>query len=180
MILLKDVIGYNMAHFAELDNNNIVTRVFVVKDDVATAAGPLGENPMHVDGETWCVNFFGTPNWKQTSKDHSFRKQYAGIGYTYDAAKDKFITPQPFPSWSLDANDEWDPPVTHPTVRTYPNPRAGQDILDENGAVVGTQPDDNPYLIHWNEAGQKWTAKDFEDPPNSFNWDVPTLAWVAA
>ena len=177
MISLKDVIGYNMAHFAELDNNNIVTRVFVVGDDVATAAGPLGENDMHVDGETWCVNFFKTPNWKQTSYTGAFRKQYAGIGYTYDAAKDKFITPQPFPSWSLDANDEWDPPVTHPTVKTYPNPRAGEDILDENGAVVATQPADVLYLIFWDEAGQKWKAQ--KDENTILDWDSSGLTWIS-
>ena len=47
-----------MAHFAELDGNNVVTRVVVVGNDVTTADGPLGTNDMHVDGETWCVNFF--------------------------------------------------------------------------------------------------------------------------
>ena len=71
-----------MAHFAELDGNNIVTRVIVVGNDVTTAAGPLGENDMHVDGETWCVNFFKGGNWKQTSYNNNFRKQYAGKGYT--------------------------------------------------------------------------------------------------
>ena len=61
-----------MAHFAELDDNNVVQRVVVVGNDVATAAGPLGANDMHVDGETWCVNFFKTGNWKQTSYNNSF------------------------------------------------------------------------------------------------------------
>ena len=51
-----------MAHFAELDGNNIVTRVVVVGNDIETAAGPLGANDMHVDGETWCKNFFNKPN----------------------------------------------------------------------------------------------------------------------
>ena len=80
-----------MAHFAELDSNNIVKRVVVVGNDVATADGPLGTNDMHVDGETWCVNFFKGGNWKQTSYNHNFRKQYCGKGYTFDAAKNKFI-----------------------------------------------------------------------------------------
>ena len=107
-----------MAHFAELDGNNIVTRVVVVGNDVTTAAGPLGSNDMHVDGETWCVNFFKGGTWKQTSYNHSFRKQYAGKGFTYDAAKDKFISPQPFASWALDGNDDWQAPVTYPTDTT--------------------------------------------------------------
>ena len=148
-----------MAHFAELDSNNVVKRVVVVGNDIATAAGPLGENDMHVDGETWCVNFFKGGTWKQTSYNHNFRKQYCGKGYTFDAAKNKFISPQPFASWALDGNDDWQAPVTYPTD-------------------IGTEED--PKHISWDEAGQKWTAKDFEDPPNSFNWDVPTLAWVAA
>ena len=144
-----------MAHFAELDNNNVVTRVVVVGNDVTTAAGPLGTNDMHVDGETWCVNFFKGGNWKQTSYNNNFRKQYAGKGYTFDAAKNKFITPQPYASWALDGNDDWQAPVTYPT-----------DTEDKH--------------ISWDEAGQKWTSKDEEDPQNSFNWDASALAWVSA
>ena len=144
-----------MAHFAELDNNNVVTRVVVVGNDVETAAGPLGTNDMHVDGETWCVNFFKGGNWKQTSYNHNFRKQYAGKGYTFDAAKDKFISPQPFDSWALDGNDDWQAPVTYPT-----------DTTDKR--------------ISWDEAGQKWTATDDSDPVNNFNWDASGLTWVSA
>jgi len=142
-----------MAHFAELDGSNVVKRVVVVGNDVETAAGPLGTNDMHVDGETWCVNFFKGGTWKQTSYNHNFRKQYCGKGYTFDAAKDKFISPQPYTSWSLDGNDDWQAPVTYPT-----------DTTDK--------------IISWDEAGQKWTAKDKDD--NSFNWDASTLAWVSA
>ena len=105
-----------MAHFAELDANNVVQRVVVVGNDVTTANGPLGENDKHVDGESWCINFFKGGTWKQTSYNSSFRKQYAGVGYTFDFAKDKFIAPQPFPSWSLDSNDDWQAPVAYPTV----------------------------------------------------------------
>ena len=144
-----------MAHFAELDSNNIVKRVVVVGNDVTTAAGPLGENDMHVDGETWCVNFFKGGTWKQTSYNHNFRKQYCGKGYTFDAAKDKFISPQPYDSWALDGNDDWQAPVTFPT-----------DTTDKT--------------ISWDEAGQKWTATDDSDPVNNFNWDASALAWVSA
>ena len=144
-----------MAHFAELDNDNIVKRVVVVANDIETAAGPLGENDMHVDGETWCVNFFKGGTWKQTSYNNNFRKQYAGKGYTFDAAKDKFISPQPHASWSLDGNDDWQAPVTYPT-------------------------DTEDKVISWDEAGQKWTAQDHSDPVNNFNWDASALAWVSA
>ena len=148
-----------MAHFAELDSNNIVTRVVVVGNDVTTAAGPLGENDMHIDGETWCVNFFKGGTWKQTSYNHNFRKQYAGKGYTFDSAKDKFISPQPYASWALDGNDDWQAPVTYPTD-------------------TGTEED--PKFISWDEAGQKWTATDNSDPVNNFNWDASGLTWVSA
>ena len=137
-----------MAHFAELDNNNVVLRVVVVGNDCV----PSDE---HIDGETWCINFFKGGTWKQTSYNHNFRKQYAGIGYTYDAAKNKFISPQPHASWALDASDDWKAPVTYPT-----------DTTDK--------------IISWDEAGQKWTAKDNEDPQNNFNWDASALAWVSA
>jgi len=145
-----------MAHFAELDNNNVVLRVVVVGNDCV----PSDE---HIDGETWCVNFFKTPNWKQTSYNHNFRKQYCGTGYTYDSAKNKFISPKPHASWALDANDDWQAPVTYPTITTY----GSNDPLDR-------------YMITWDEAGQKWTAKDHEDPQNNFNWDASALAWVSA
>ena len=145
-----------MAHFAELDNNNKVLRVVVVGNDCV----PSDE---HVDGETWCINFFKGGTWKQTSYNHNFRKQYAGIGHTYDAAKNKFISPQPYASWALDANDDWQAPVTYPTITTY----GSNDPLDR-------------YMISWDEAGQKWTAKDHEDPVNNFNWDASALAWVSA
>jgi len=145
-----------MAHFAELDNNNVVLRVVVVGNDCV----PSDE---HVDGETWCINFFKGGTWKQTSYNHNFRKQYAGIGYTYDAAKNKFISPQPHDSWALDANDDWQAPVTYPTITTY----GSNDPLDT-------------YLISWDEDNLRWTATDHEDPINNFNWDASALAWVSA
>ena len=142
-----------MAYFAELDNNNIVLRVIVVGNDIAANGGTLGDNDMHVDGETWCSNLLGGI-WKQTSYNSNFRKQYCGPGYTYDSTKDKFISPKPYASWVLDSNDDWQAPVTYPT-----------DITEKN--------------IFWDEAGQKWTANDFEDPQNNFDWDASALVWVA-
>ena len=143
-----------MAHFAELDDNNIVTRVVVVGNDITTAAGPLGENDMHVDGETWCINFFKGGTWKQTSYNHNFRKQYAGKGFIYDAAKDKFLYQQPFNSWALDGNDDWQAPVTYPT-----------DEIDK--------------IITWDEENTQWIATGYADPTTNFNWDASALAWVS-
>ena len=146
-----------MAHFAELDANNVVQRVVVVGNDITTADGPLGENDKHVDGESWCINFFKGGTWKQTSYNSSFRKQYAGTGYTYDFAKDKFIAPQPFPSWSLDSNDDWQAPVAYPTVTTYG--------------------DNAPYIINWDEDNQQWKASD--DQSNEYVWDSESSSWSA-
>ena len=158
-----------MAHFAELDSNNVVTRVVVVGNDVTTAAGPLGTNDMHVDGETWCINFFKGGTWKQTSYNHNFRKQYCGKGYTYDAAKDKFISPQPYASWALDGNDDWQAPVTYPT------------ITDDGADPVVWR-----YWISWNETKYQadnstgWEAtksNDESETPTKYNWDG--TAWVS-
>jgi len=102
-----------MAHFAEIDENNIVLRVIVI-DDTHEA-----------DGENWCNNF-ADGAWKQTSYNthqnmHSggkspLRKNYAGIGFRYDARLDGFIPPQTYPSWILDEGMcQWESPVPMPT-----------------------------------------------------------------
>lgn len=78
-----------MAHFAEIDSSNIVLRVVVI-DDAHEA-----------DGENWCANFFNGGIWKQTSYNGNMRKNYAGIGYTYDSTRDAFIPPQPEGNYQL-------------------------------------------------------------------------------
>lgn len=99
-----------MAHFAELDENNIVKRVVVVANkDCADANGVEKESI----GVAFCERLFGGV-WKQTSYNGNMRKHYAGIGYAYDAARDAFIPPQPYPSWSLDDDANWQAPVPMP------------------------------------------------------------------
>ena len=162
-----------MAHFAELesktdptgftsDTHLIVKRVVVVGNDCV----PSDE---HVDGETWCVNFFGGGTWKQTSYNHNFRKQYAGIGYRYDASKNKFIVPQPFESWSLDSSDDWQAPITYPSV------------TDD-----GQETPEWLYSISWNETKYQadntkgWEAtksNDESETPTKYNWNG--TAWVS-
>jgi hypothetical protein len=148
-----------MAHFAELkektdptgftaDTHLIVERVIVIDNKHV-------DSDEHVSGENWCSTFFGGGNWKQTSYNNNFRKKYAGMGDRYDAAKNKFISPQPFASWSLNASDDWQAPVTYPT---------------------GNQTD---YKITWDEAGQQWTAEKRSDQSN-WNWDASGLTWVSA
>ena len=94
-----------MAHYAFLDNNNTVTEVIVGIDETELIEG--------VDPETWYGQFRGQ-RCVRTSYNGRIRKQYAGIGYTYDPTADVFIRPQPFPSWVLDANHDWQPPVSQP------------------------------------------------------------------
>ena len=99
-----------MAHFAELDENNNVLRVIVVGDqDTADDQG----NEVEAIGIEFCQNLLGG-NWIQTSYNDNIRKQYAGIGFSYDSDADVFIGLQPFPSWSLDDNYDWQAPTPRP------------------------------------------------------------------
>lgn len=108
-----------MAHYAFLDDNNIVTEIIVGIDETELIEG--------LDPETWYGNFRGQ-TCKRTSYNGNIRKQYAGIGYSYDAVNDVFISPQPYPSWALDNNFNWQPPTP--------------------------MPDGNNW--YWNEAKQVW------------------------
>lgn len=148
-----------MAHFAELNNSNEVLRVIVISnDDVEANGGELSS-----EAETFVASIVphsedGTA-WKQTSYNNNFRKQYAGIGFTYDATKNKFITPKPFSSWSLDSNDDWQPPVSYPTV---------------------TQINSVDVLISWDEDNQKWLGATHSGDPivtTNYEWDATNLQW---
>ena len=99
-----------MAHFAELDENNIVTKVIVVHNNELLD----GEIESEAKGVEFCSTLFGHTNWVQTSYNHNIRKQFAGTGYTYDSDSDVFVAPSPYPSWSLDDNFDWQPPTPMP------------------------------------------------------------------
>jgi len=94
-----------MAHYAFLDANNVVTEVITGIDETELIDS--------LDPETWYGNFRGQV-CKRTSYNNNIRKQYAGIGFTYDAVKDKFVAPQLYASWSLDANNDWQAPTPKP------------------------------------------------------------------
>jgi hypothetical protein len=115
-----------MAHFAKLDENNMVTQVIVVSNkDTSDADGVEKE----YIGIAFCERLFGG-KWKQTSYNGNFRKNYAGIGYTYNPDIDGFVPPQPYPSWVLNnVTAQWEAPVPMPQ-------------------------DDDFYL--WNEGSQSW------------------------
>jgi hypothetical protein len=117
-----------MAHYAFLDNENIVTEVIVGIDETELIDG--------LDPETWYGQFRGQV-CKRTSYNGNIRKNYAGIGYTYDAARDAFIPPKPFDSWLLDEGTcQWNSPVPYPT---------------------------DGFTYNWNEADIDWELTDFSE-----------------
>jgi len=149
-----------MAHFAELNSSNEVLQVIVISNkDVDSNGGDESSQ-----AETFVASLVpyttGGVAWKQTSYNNNFRKQYAGVGYTYDATKDKFISIKPFSSWSLDSNDDWQAPVTYPSV---------------------TEISSNTVLISWNEDNEKWLGKtytgDGDETITNYEWDASNTQW---
>lgn len=123
-----------MAHFAKLDDNNIVLSVDVVNNsDIDNLPFPESE-PVGVAFLTQWSG--GYSNWKQTSYNRNFRKNYAGIDYTYDSTLDAFIPPKPYPSWLLNTDTcLWEAPVP------YPHPTNG-------------------HVYVWDEDTQSWVPVD--------------------
>jgi hypothetical protein len=106
-----------MAHFAKLDSNNIVERVEVVSNDIATTeqAGIDFLNNLYGTTDIWKQTSYNTYGGKHLLGGTAFRKNYAGVGFTYDSTKDAFIPPKPYNSWSLNETTcLWEPPVAHP------------------------------------------------------------------
>ena len=100
-----------MAHFAELDTTNTVTRVIVVHNNELLDNGVESE----AKGIAFCQSLFGG-NWIQTSYNGNIRKNYAAIGYTYDSERDAFIAPKPYDSWVLDEQTcQWEATTPYPT-----------------------------------------------------------------
>ena len=146
-----------MAHFAEIDKDNKVLRVnCACNQDILNNGGEQSEQAAEHFKTVTPLSENGI-KWVQTSYNNNFRKQYASIGYTYDSTKDIFISPQPFPSWSLDSNGDWQAPVAYPTVTTY-----GDNIN---------------YFISWDEDGQRWIGKD--DQNNEFVWISSSFSWIS-
>lgn len=92
-----------MAHFAQINENNVVVNVLVVPDDQEHRGQAFLADDLGLGG-----------TWIQTSYNNNFRKQYAMIGGTYDSVNDVFIDIRPFDSWSLDENYNWQPPTPYP------------------------------------------------------------------
>ena len=124
-----------MAHFCELNNDNLIIAAIEVSSNVA---------PTEEAGIAFLKNLYKDPSRRliQTwPDDDGKRKQQGSIGFTYDAVKDEFIRPKPFPSWALDEDNEWQPPVAQPE------------------ATVAKK------YVHWDEAKQEWND---EGPATSY------------
>ena len=119
-----------MAHFAKLDENNNVLAVHVVNNDVITIDGNESEQA----GIDFLTSLHGHTLWKQTSYNGNIRKNYAGVGYTYDAGRDAFIPPMIWASWTLNETTcQWEPPVAYPAFDP-----------------------ENPKRYGWFEPNQQW------------------------
>lgn len=106
-----------MAHFAKLNESNIVIQVVVVANKVLLNDNGIEQEQKGVD---FLNATFGNDIWVQTSYNNSIRNVFAGIGYSYDAIKNKFFAPSPFPSWIFNnETDEWEAPVEPPAEGDY-------------------------------------------------------------
>ena len=134
-----------MAHFAEIDSEGTVQRVLVLSNDRITQDGEEVEEL----GTAYLQKMFPDTDWVQTSYNNNFRKRYAGKGMKYDAERDAFIPPQPFPSWLLNEESlSWEPPI--------PMPEQEAELGDEG-------------FIHymWDEENQSWVEIDIEQTNNN-------------
>ncbi len=107
-----------MAHFAKLDENNVVLEVNVIDNENLLDSNGIEQEEV---GVAFLVQWSGGyTNWKQTSYNANIRKNYAGIGYTYDTMRDAFIPPKPYASWLLNENTcVWESPVSYPNDGNY-------------------------------------------------------------
>ena len=102
-----------MAYFAQIDEDGIVLQVISVSNADAPDPAPEHSEPL---GQAFIRDVLGLPGeWRQTSYSGSIRKQYCGPGYRYAADADVFVAPQPYPSWTLDAAHDWQPPSPYPS-----------------------------------------------------------------
>jgi hypothetical protein len=153
-----------MAHFAELNSSNEVLQVIVISNEDVDANG--GDESTQAETFVATIVPYGTGGvaWKQTSYNNNFRKQYAGIGYSYDSSLNMFILPQPYSSWSLDSNGDWLAPVTVPNV------------TEISGLTVFTS---------WDEPNLQWLGSTWSDnfpvsgTETNYTWDASNLAWDA-
>ena len=144
-----------MAHFAELDKDNKVLRIVVgCNQDIANNGGEQSQEAAEYFKKVCPFSENGV-KWVQTSYNNNFRKQFASINGYYDDAKNKFILNQPYPSWTLDSNDDWQAPVIRPNI--FNKPGSEEFIL---------------LPMKWDELNQKWCSDD-----NNYVWNHLDNLW---
>jgi hypothetical protein len=147
-----------MAHFARVSPENIVTGV-----DVVDNKNLLDENGVEQEaiGIAYLNSFMDiSPNkWVQCSYNNNFRKQYPGIGYTYDETNNVFIVSKPYDSWTLDSNFDYQPPVAFP-LNHEPNANS----------------ENTTHELSWKEDLQRWEGKRYSDAVDQI-WNSTTLIW---
>ena len=151
-----------MPHFAKLDDNNIVEKVNVYSQEDVDANG----GDYSTGAEEWVEAREGG-SWKQTSYNGNAKKQYAGVGYTYNASEDKFVCPKPFDSWTLDSSLDWQPPVTR--FNTF-------------DCKWSDDSDNDIYSAEWNESAQTWKGYALKlvggvEQSLNYTWNKTSKAW---
>lgn len=160
-----------MAHFAQIDQNNLVTQVIVVANSEL-----LDENGVESEakGIAFCQSLFGADTaWVQTSYNGTFRGRYAGIGYTYDTSLNAFIAPKPekYPSWVVDlVTTEWVPPIPRPIDTVY--------RWDESTVSWIVVPSPFPSWIAQGDPLMWVPPIPYPEDGKRYKWDESTISWV--
>lgn len=146
-------------YFAEIDSNNKVLRVVVAGDDDVANYGGDQSSQAAEHFKTICPLSENGVKWVQTAKDDSFRKKFAGAGDTYDETNNVFYYGDSYPSWTLDSNFDWNPPVARPST----------DMTS----------DDEKVIFNWDEDNQKWSGFAYDSSNNkiNFDWNPNTSSW---
>lgn len=172
-----------MAHYATLDKDNIVTSVFVGKDENDLEPGITNweefYNAKRTSYNTRGGVYHGPDNFPSGDQSRAFRKNYAGIGYTYDSERDAFIPPLPYASWILNESTcLWNPPVPYPVTEYIPSYYLPYNLFYWSEEPLG-----------WNlyKPFPSWTLTEedyyispspYPDPSILFHWNEDTLSWV--
>ena len=150
-----------MAHFAKVDENNLVTEVIVIDNSVVDPNNTGNDNESL--GQAYIADVLGLEgNYQQCSYNNNIRGHYAGIGYTWDEQHDEFMPPQPFASWTYNFDDhEWKAPITHPLAHI-------PEDSTEQPEELTSKPDNEVWTYQWNEEAYQ--------ADNTTGWEL-NLVW---
>ena len=161
-----------MAHFAELNSDNVVLRIVVIdNNDVNSHGGDLSEQA--AEYVKTIVPLIGGTRYVQTSYNNKFRKNYAAISGKYLPEKDKFIGAKPYSSWILDSDDVYQPPVAKPSEdQRYRD--LNKTSIEINGEITNI-PQGIPCAVNWKEDVIGWVCIDSSNVARK--WDPNTSTW---